>query len=923
MASSYQRHENVVELFLSTEPYLLNYKGPCNVDIKVLSKLFIAEPYDKETSPVEISVYSPFAQYKNILCHISSQNNIALVFPTVDVCKTVYDIIFKYQVDVKQEVDDLSSNQQLQDQILLPLYNEAKSNPSVNEGTKDDIINMLQDTVANVEQNLRESNMKSELNEPLSVEASTSSKESSPSLFDTLTSIVNQPLDKCHQNIVVKSECVEDECVESSMQGLSVIPERLESIQSQQDESRKRRNSSETSDNDIKNKQCKIEVLEEEEDVPILQPQKSQGTLMATKKIVKSTHFVVHRLTNCGFRKHELIVFISDTKNLCYPYCYKKKTTGNCFTCINCQKRKHSVVAHLRCSENGEFFLELGLIKHVCTPVNYDEKQCLYIEPCTLYSSLFFEASSAKKKKQPSQNRLNIFAQLNKNNTITVESSQTPSHSDTVEFSPASTSSDTVTKETSIVGPKKILKSTDFELQIIKNFYSVKKYQLIVFASPDHKLCYLFYQEYPNMRFTCKKCQNIRPNITAYYRVENDGEKYVFFNEHEHHCEPILYSSLTPNSDILQDNEYFIAFSREGNDRPVVYDLKDKNLCYVFSYHRYNRFICDGCESKDSPATLLKVKEPNGEYFWQWKSSIHSCEPKAFSNGDREKVLMSANFKFFNDNASNDLKLLTFPYEDENAKCHIYIYSKVLETFCCIKCLEFDHFVPADVYLNSKREEYVLESNPTKHICEPYSNLNMEDFIFKETSGLEVKKFYEKIWIEKNQIQAANFKLQRNREGVLNGFLFVFISEEEKDRCYKYYYDSYAVQYYCHQCKISAKTFVDENGRCFIRLSLVKHRCQPILYEPEKKIVRKPDFFFLGDVKPQRLIVFTSSSHDECYVYTGPRLRCFKCAKSTLTVDASLFNDENGERCVLIGRREHQCQPQKYENVAIKYNISC
>uniref|UniRef100_A0A914YTB9 Uncharacterized protein n=1 Tax=Panagrolaimus superbus TaxID=310955 RepID=A0A914YTB9_9BILA len=925
MASPFQRNENTVQLFLSTEPQKLYYKGPCAVDIKVLSQLFIVEPYDKDTNAVEISVYSPFNQYKNILCHISTQNNIALVFPTVEACKTVYDIIFKYQVDVKQEVDDLLSDHQLQNLILIPLFNEAKSNSLIHERTKHCIIDMLQDLAsAAAEEILRNTNMKSELNEPLPFESQPSSKESSPTLCDTLASIVNQPLDRFQQNISVKDEPEEAVHVESDDLKLNV--ERLEPVENLQNESRKRRLSSENLNTVVQNKQCKIEVMDEQANLTPLQPQTSQGTLMATKKIIKSTHFVVHRITNYGYRKHELILFISDEKNLCYPYFYKKKNTGNCFTCINCLKSKSSVVAHLRCSESGEYFLELGLIKHVCAPENYNDRHYLYIEPCTSYSSLFFETQITKKKKPASlQTKSHSFAQLSKFNAISAESSQASSHNIRVETS-QTLPNVTVTEESDIGAPKKILQSPDFELQIIKNYYGVKKYQLITFIAPDHELCYIYYQEYPNMRFQCKKCQNLRPNITAYLREGDDGKKYVFFNEHEHHCKPILYSSLTPKSDILEDSEYCISYSREGNIRPIVFDSIDRNLCYIFSHQKYNRFICDECESKDSPATLLKSKETNGEYFWKWKSSVHSCEPKILSTEEQEKVLMSAQFKFFNDNndASNDLKLITFPYNDENVKSHIYIYSNVLDTFCCIKCLESDHLVIADVYLNSLREEYILESNPTKHICEPsvYSNLNLKNIVFKETSGLEVKKFYEKNWEEKNMLQAGNFKFQRNRDGVLNALLIIF-TNEEKDCCYKYYYDGFAGLYYCHQCKVSAKTFVDENDKCFVRLSLAKHRCQPILYESEKKIVRKPDFLVLDDTKPQRLIVFTSSSRRKCYVYSGARFRCNKCVKFALTIDATLFNDENDERCVLLGRREHQCKPLKFENVAKKYNINC
>uniref|UniRef100_A0A914PPN7 Uncharacterized protein n=1 Tax=Panagrolaimus davidi TaxID=227884 RepID=A0A914PPN7_9BILA len=176
MASSYQRREDAIELFVTNKSCRIDYKGPCTVDVKVISKMFIAEPCDKNAKSIEISLSSSFIQHKNILCHFSSDelNNIFLVFFTVAACKSVYDILLNYQVEVKQEAGGCSTVEKIRDKFFIPLLKEAKCNPAF----KESVSNLLEDVTA-VQPEDGVNNVKSEMNEAVGGELRTSSTESS------------------------------------------------------------------------------------------------------------------------------------------------------------------------------------------------------------------------------------------------------------------------------------------------------------------------------------------------------------------------------------------------------------------------------------------------------------------------------------------------------------------------------------------------------------------------------------------------------------------------------------------------------------------------------------------------------------------------------------------------------------------------
>uniref|UniRef100_A0AC35F3C1 Uncharacterized protein n=1 Tax=Panagrolaimus sp. PS1159 TaxID=55785 RepID=A0AC35F3C1_9BILA len=872
MASSYQRRENAIELFVTNKSCRIDYKGPCTVDVKLISKMFIAESYDKNAESIEISLSSSFVQHKNILCHFSSDesNNIFLVFPTVAACKSVYDILLNYQVEVKQEGGGRSTVEKINDELFILLLKEAKSNPTFKKRVKACVLNLLEDITAVAAEQPDDgiSNVKSEMDETFGGELRTSSTVSSSE------PLLSDAMDFTYSNGDYEQEvAVKEEPEASFVSSMDVdINESLYTPECTQAISRKR--PSDTIMNPSGVKQCKTEVLLDEQR-PALPAQPEtyhRKVIMPAKKIVKSTHFLILKTSKS---KYELIVFLSDTKTLCHRYFFQRLATGDRFKCIECKNRNHTALAKVKYNiETGEYFIELGVIKHVCSPIIYDNDLEFFIEPCTSYPSLFFRTPTVDRTKRVLTGKAARFSGISN----TAESSQTPTLVNQLSTSTSSqpSTSGNVTNELIIVpaaAPKKILKQPD--------------------CSNDSNSAIT-----KPLKFPASNALFVKPTISP-----------ILIDQRIRSSSPSSSTSKSPKA------------ATSGPRR--TFKSPDFNLQWIKHLDLYviksGRSIANG--------TNNEIAKPLNSPILVDQLSRSSCSPSSSTSKSPKKasltsrtILMSGKFKLFSDNDTvTDLKLLTFPFDDENAKCRIYQYSKALRVFFCVKCFEeFNHVAVADMFINAKRETYILECNPTKHICKPilYSTINSNNFVMVSSDKLEPKKFNAKTWNKNNRIIVGNFEFQRNSQGTLNGHLIVFNSTD-KNMCYKYSM-KYSQYYLCQQCQISAKVIREENGKHFVELSLSNHRCNPVVYQPERNVIRKPNFINLNERNPIVLIVFTSEAHDECYVYSSKNLKCCKCLGN---VYASIGQDEEDEECVYLCRQEHECQPQKFEDVAKKYEL--
>uniref|UniRef100_A0AC35GH13 Uncharacterized protein n=1 Tax=Panagrolaimus sp. PS1159 TaxID=55785 RepID=A0AC35GH13_9BILA len=684
-----------------------------------------------------------------------------------------------------------------------------------------------------------------------------------------------------------------------------------------------RKNKSSSNQNEPSSSKTRVKFDEESEI--------SSGT-----NIVKSPNFEIQMINKNGKRKPQLLVFPYSDKHLCYYYYYD--VTNDYFICGKCRKRLHYIIARLLKDNNGENYVSLDEKPHICLPFPYknaDETAdssginvYLIEEYKRLRKELKISSKIGKEKCVDPVVTENLKSQLSESIPNDIDASEVEDHvtsneSDSDEDYTENEEEEDDSEERNI---KKRLDSSEFECQtFIKR--GKEKLKLITFVSLNKKYCYIYYHDVYNNRFVCSKCRKQQHNVYAYLRDGPDDDKYVELGLRGHICEPVSYTPPVLEQLFLNPDEYVLTYTRDGRLRPIIFASKDKKRCYEFSPNQKGIYICCGCKNQTGAASINVIEE-NNLYKISLRNALHICEPREYMpHKNQENVLMSGKFKFYHEkDAPDGLKLVTFPYDNDAEKCRIYEYSHDDKWFRCISCQNVDVEVIAKLFINIFGEEYIIDGAPAEHLCDPIAFLSLDQSIMEFTakSGLDVKKLKTKTWNESSILKAGNFEIQRNRYGTLNAILIIFVPEN-KSLCYRYYFDSYTKHYICNNCrekfkiKVTAKLYDDgEDGQKYLKLGSLEHRCKPIEYKAERKIIKKPDYIVFD---PSNIIVFPSSNREECYHYSAKKLYCNPCRRMNKEVKVLLFNDENGEECLKLGKNEHVCEPQKIQNVAVRMGV--
>uniref|UniRef100_A0AC35FFX2 Uncharacterized protein n=1 Tax=Panagrolaimus sp. PS1159 TaxID=55785 RepID=A0AC35FFX2_9BILA len=96
----------------------------------------------------------------------------------------------------------------------------------------------------------------------------------------------------------------------------------------------------------------------------------SSSTLNQTPEILKPPQYEIHKFPNGKKHKQRLIVFYPCNQSYCFPYSYE--VTNDRFICIRCKKNRRSVVAYVKYDSNGDEYLELGPLYHLCPPLSVE-----------------------------------------------------------------------------------------------------------------------------------------------------------------------------------------------------------------------------------------------------------------------------------------------------------------------------------------------------------------------------------------------------------------------------------------------------------------------------------------------------------------------------------------------------------------------
>uniref|UniRef100_A0A914QXR3 Uncharacterized protein n=1 Tax=Panagrolaimus davidi TaxID=227884 RepID=A0A914QXR3_9BILA len=93
----------------------------------------------------------------------------------------------------------------------------------------------------------------------------------------------------------------------------------------------------------------------------------SSSTLNQTLEILRPPQYEIHNFRSGNKQKQRLIVFYPYNQNYCFPYSYE--VTNRRFICIRCKKNRRLVVAYVKYDSDGDEYLELGPLYHLCPPL--------------------------------------------------------------------------------------------------------------------------------------------------------------------------------------------------------------------------------------------------------------------------------------------------------------------------------------------------------------------------------------------------------------------------------------------------------------------------------------------------------------------------------------------------------------------------
>uniref|UniRef100_A0AC34FLV6 Uncharacterized protein n=1 Tax=Panagrolaimus sp. ES5 TaxID=591445 RepID=A0AC34FLV6_9BILA len=174
-------------------------------------------------------------------------------------------------------------------------------------------------------------------------------------------------------------------------------------------------------------------------------------------------------------------------------------------------------------------------------------------------------------------------------------------------------------------------------------------------------------------------------------------------------------------------------------------------------------------------------------------------------------------------------------------------------------------------------------------------------------------------------------------------YLYIFDSDNKK-LCYKYTRHQPKNRYVCNKCKrnntssVWAKLCTDENEKEYIEFGKTQHTCELQPFKSEKSTKRKclpysqfniidghdkkPDYKLVkqkyGDREIQYLYIFDENDKSLCYKYiwnrSQKRFVCYSCdRKHHVSVAARIVKNKDGEDCLALTTRQHECELKKFD----------
>uniref|UniRef100_A0A914Q1Z9 Uncharacterized protein n=1 Tax=Panagrolaimus davidi TaxID=227884 RepID=A0A914Q1Z9_9BILA len=551
-----------------------------------------------------------------------------------------------------------------------------------------------------------------------------------------------------------------------------------------------------------------------------------------------------------------LFIFIENDKTKCYnfQYCSRDKK----FICKECSKQKVRVTAKLRQNSDGENYLFLAKIQHVCEMVKYTPQKDDEIiirhpnfkimeETCDGVTKLFVFDSQDK-------NLCYIFSPAQKNcnryiclgcRALVKRSKKTKEKLNGIVYL-------SLIKDKNgeyfiqMKNQKHSCQPRKYELKIADNYFyyqkksSQKSVNVAISLPTDSTLCYPFSHSKSSNNFCCLNCDRLEKHCSMQSpKMDENGKEYFIHDPSKHVCKPVKICTFEApkfkrverkdiafegkaktkslkidKSRILKLPNFEFRPGKNGNPEGtlVIFDSKDKSMIYEYYYETIKEiFICSNCKKKNRHVTAkIHVDEKNGEKFIEISKSEHICESK--KDEFPARIIRHSNFMIVDrENKTNPAKAIVFT-SNEKELCYELCYLSSL--FQCIQCRKLKKCVDVKLYTKENGEKYLLKLK-NDHICEP-------------------KKYDAQNFEKQKIVPKSMFELYKNKYGAANKKLVVFTSEK-KDLIYVYSLSEN--RYCCLECRrlnkyVTAK-LIGENEDKYLGLSKAEHICKPKKYNPK------------------------------------------------------------------------------------------
>uniref|UniRef100_A0A914QNL0 Uncharacterized protein n=1 Tax=Panagrolaimus davidi TaxID=227884 RepID=A0A914QNL0_9BILA len=184
----------------------------------------------------------------------------------------------------------------------------------------------------------------------------------------------------------------------------------------------------------------------------------------------------------------------------------------------------------------------------------------------------------------------------------------------------------------------------------------------------------------------------------------------------------------------------------------------------------------------------------------------------------------------------------------------------------------------------------------------------------------------------KKIVELSNFKFGKFiSHGKTKTKLLIFPNENDKTKCYEYFWNSRNELYGCSGCRsknahISAR-HVKTSKKEYIELLSNEHICKIRKYIPEKynfdpikQIIKSPNFEVFNyqhrGKSRKTVVVFLNEDKKMCHEYYFCKQSngyfCNGCSQIGQSTKAVLQKNGNGKECFKINKAEHKCHPRKY-----------